>query len=108
MSTFDERKKAHENKFVHDMELEFKIRSRRNKLFGKWVAEKMHLSESDVELYALNMLEVGIDDSDSAKVLEKAMADLEASGVAVEEKELLSQLEKLSMQVRDELGIASQ
>ena len=107
MSTFDERKKAHENKFAHDMESEFKIRAKRNKLIGQWAAEKMHLSESDVEAYAFSLLELGLDDPKDTKVFEKVMSDLEIAGVSVEEKELLSVAEKFSVQVRGELGIAS-
>ena len=34
MSTFDDRKKGFENKFVHDEEKEFKISARKNKYLG--------------------------------------------------------------------------
>ena len=36
MSNFDEREKGFEAKFKHDQDLEFKIRSKRNKLIGLW------------------------------------------------------------------------
>ena len=39
MTTFDERERGEETKFKHDLELGFKIRNRRNKLFGLWVAQ---------------------------------------------------------------------
>ena len=41
MSSFDDRKKSFENKFANDQELQFKIKGRRNKYFGQWVADKL-------------------------------------------------------------------
>ena len=41
MSSFDDRKKSFEKKFVTDQELQFKITGRRNKYFGQWAAEKL-------------------------------------------------------------------
>ena len=39
MSYIDEREKGFEAKFKLDQEIEFKIRSYRNKLLGLWAAE---------------------------------------------------------------------
>ena len=39
MTTFDDRERGEETKFKHDLELGFKIRNRRNKLFGLWIAQ---------------------------------------------------------------------
>ena len=52
MTTFDEREKAFENKFEHDMELQFKARARRNKMLGLWAAGLMGKSGADAEAYA--------------------------------------------------------
>ena len=41
MTTFDDRERGEETKFKHDLELGFKIRNRRNKLFGLWVAQDL-------------------------------------------------------------------
>ena len=43
MSQFDDRKKAAENKFSHDKELEFKATARRNKLLGQWAKRLTHM-----------------------------------------------------------------
>ena len=40
MTTFDDRERGEESKFKHDLELGFKIRNRRNKLFGLWIAQE--------------------------------------------------------------------
>ena len=41
MSTFEDRKKGFENKFVHDEEKEFKISARKNKYLGEWASKIM-------------------------------------------------------------------
>ena len=41
MNTFDDRKKGFEAKYQQDQEMQFKLRSVRNKLVGKWAASLM-------------------------------------------------------------------
>ena len=41
MTTFDDREKGFESKFAHDAELVFKVRARRNRLFGEWLATEL-------------------------------------------------------------------
>ena len=44
MTSFDDRQRAYEKKFALDEELRFKATARRNKLLGRWAAEKIGLS----------------------------------------------------------------
>jgi len=39
MTTFDDSENAHENKFPHDAELQFKADARCNKMLGVWAAD---------------------------------------------------------------------
>ena len=41
MSSFDEREKSFEKKFVRDEELQFKVNAKRNKYLGEWAADKL-------------------------------------------------------------------
>ena len=52
MSQFDDRKKAAENKFSIDKELEFKATARRNKLLGQWAAGLMGMEGEAIDAYA--------------------------------------------------------
>ncbi|KAK0329152.1 hypothetical protein LTR94_037929, partial [Friedmanniomyces endolithicus] len=52
MTTFDDREKAFEAKFVLDQEQEFKAAARRNKMLGLWAADKMGLSPESADQYA--------------------------------------------------------
>ena len=67
MSSFDDRKKGFESKFVHDEETLFKINAKRNKLLGEWIADRLKKTDKDKEDYILeviksDMLEPGDDD----------------------------------------------
>ena len=41
MTSFDERQKSFEKKFVMDAELQFKVSAKRNRYLAEWVAIKM-------------------------------------------------------------------
>ena len=57
MTTFDDRERGEETKFKHDLELGFKIRNRRNKLFGLWVAQTyLGLSGDEAGRYAKDVV----------------------------------------------------
>ena len=51
MSSFDDRKKGFEKKFVHDEEMQFKVNAKRNKYLGEWVAEKLGKKDQNKEIY---------------------------------------------------------
>ena len=50
-SSFAEREEAIEKKFQHDNEKEFKIKARRNRLFGYWAGSEIGLTGADLESY---------------------------------------------------------
>ena len=57
MTTFDDRERGEETKFKHDLELGFKIRNRRNKLFGLWIAQTyLGLSGDEAVAYAKDVV----------------------------------------------------
>jgi hypothetical protein len=49
MDSFDRRKEGFERKFAHDEELKFKATARRNRLLGRWAAEKLGLTGAEAE-----------------------------------------------------------
>ena len=46
MTTFDERERSYEKKFMMDEELKFKAESRRNRFLGQWAAAQLGLTGS--------------------------------------------------------------
>ena len=77
MNKFDEREKSFEKKFAKDEELQFKIKSKRNKYLADWVSEKIKKNEEEKSNY---FQEAGDED-----VFRKIKADLKDQNVSDED-----------------------
>jgi len=82
MSNMDDRQKAFENRFKMDEELRFKVQSRATKLFGRWAAAKLGITDKDaVEKYADEVLDADFDEPGIQDVLRKVKKDFDAKGI---------------------------
>ena len=97
-TAFAERERQEEAKFKHDQELEFRVHSRRDKLLGLWVAEKLGYSQELAEAYAMEVVrsEFGAHDA----MLEKVGEDLRSNGVEVSDTQLQTELKRLEQIAR--------
>ena len=95
MSQFDDRKKAAENKFSIDKELEFKATARRNKLLGQWAAGLMGFEGEAVDAYAREVIESDFEEAGDDDVYRKVKADLDTKGVDQSEHQVRKQMEDL-------------
>ena len=100
MTTFDEREQSFEKKFKHDQELRFKANARRNKLFGLWAAERMGLKGAEAEMYAKAVVEA---DVGGAGARDKALKDVAAKGVAVDETEAQREYDRLLTVAKEQI-----
>ena len=80
MSSFDDRKKGFESKFAHDEETLFKISSKRNKLLGEWVADKLNKTDKDKENYILEVIKSDLAEPGDEDVFKKVKNDLSLGG----------------------------
>ena len=103
MSSFDDREKAHEAKYAHDEELNFKINARRNRLLGEWVAGHLGLAGADVEAYAKQVVIADFEKPGDEDVFEKVWADLQEKGIDVSEHRVRKQMEDLMDTARDQV-----
>lgn len=97
MTSFEDREKAYEKKFVHDEEKVFKIHARRRKFLGLWAGEQMHLPEEEDLAYALEVVKFGVGARTAAEVAEKVHSDLQNAGIEIE----LSEVEEKMVQLTD-------
>ena len=95
MTTFDKREKGFEAKFQHDQETQFKVIARRNKLLGLWAAEKLGLEGEDADSYAKEVVVADFEKPGDDDVVEKVMGDFSNKNVAVSEKDLRKEMERL-------------
>lgn len=80
--SLEDRQRSEEARYQHDQEFAFKVRNRRNKLFGLWLAET-HLGKTgdDAAAYAKEMVMAAFERPGDNGVLDKAREDLAAAKV---------------------------
>lgn len=104
MSTFDERGRAEESKFKHDEEFKFRVRNRRNKLFGLWLAkEHLGLSGEAADAYAKDVVMADFDLPGDEDIFTKVKADLSRAGKDVSDHLLKKHLEEQENAAKDQI-----
>lgn len=100
MTTFDDRENAFENKFAHDADLQFKITARRNKLLGRWAAEKMGLTPEETDAYAISVVQADFEEAGDEDVVRKLLGDLTSAGVEVDDATIRAAIETQMIEAR--------
>jgi hypothetical protein len=76
MTTFDDRERAFENKYAHDLEMQFRANARRNRLVGHWAATLLGKTGDDAVRYALDVVKSDFQEPGHDDVVRKLMSDL--------------------------------
>jgi hypothetical protein len=104
---FQEREKGFERKFQMDQDQQFKVGTRRDKLFGQWLAGKLGLSGPTAEQYAKDVVAANFEAPGDEDMLAKVRKDLADKKVVIADTELLSKLNELNDEaVRQIMGEA--
>ena len=104
MPTFEERERSEEAKFKHDQELAFKIRNRRNKLFGLWIAREYLGLEGDEALaYAKDVVIADFEGPGDDDMMSKVKADLAARKIEVSDHLLRKHLAECEAKAREQV-----
>ena len=103
MTTFDEREKAFEHKFAHDMELQFKARARKNKMLGLWAAGLLGKTGADAEHYARDIVMADFEKPGEHDVIHTLMHDLAAAGKPHEEHTIRKQGERFLVEATQQV-----
>jgi hypothetical protein len=103
MTTFDKREEGFEKKFAHDEELRFKANARRNKLLGRWAAEKLGLAGDEAEAYAKEVVMSDFEEAGDEDVFKKVRKDFDAKGVAQSDHQIRRTMTDLMEQAIQEI-----
>ena len=95
MTTFEKREEGFEKQFAHDEDLRFKATARRNKMLGKWAAERQGLSGADAEAYAKEVVLADFEESGEEDVFRKIRADFDSKGVKLTDEDIRRQMQEL-------------
>lgn len=98
MTTFDKREEGFEKQFAHDEDLRFKATARRNKMLGKWAAEKLGLGGADADAYAKDVVMADFEEAGDDDVFRKIRKDFDAKGVKLSDEEIRSQMHQFLAQ----------
>ncbi|MFW5680671.1 MAG: DUF1476 domain-containing protein [Pseudomonadota bacterium] len=103
MTTFDGRLQGELARFHHDQEIGFRIRLRRDKLFGLEVAAMLGLEGAAAADYAKELVIADMSEAGDDVILRKVRADLEAKSVAVDLEGLKRDLVKLQSEAQHQV-----
>lgn len=103
MTTFDDRERAFEGKFVQDQEMTFRITARRNRLIGQWAAELMGLTPEETDAYAKAVVQAEFEEAGDEDVIRKLFGDLVSAGIDVDEGRIRTTLSDLEVEARRQL-----
>ena len=95
MSSFDEREKSFEKKFVHDEELQFKVNAKRNKYLGEWAAEKLGKLDINKEAYIQEVIKSDFSEPGDEDVFRKIQSDFKKASISISDSEIREQMNSL-------------
>ena len=93
MTDFSDRQKGEERKYAMDEETAFRVAARRNRLFGRWAAEKMGLTPEETDAYAKEVVQADFEEAGDEDVIRKVLGDLTAAGIETSDTEIRQTLE---------------
>ena len=103
MTDFHDRERGEERKFAMDEETTFRVAARRNRLLGRWAAEKMGLTPEETDAYAKAVVQADFEEAGDQDVIRKLISDLTAAGVQVDESEVRRAIEDQTIEARRQL-----
>ena len=92
MTTFDDRERGYESKFVLDQDQEFKAVSRRNRLLGMWAGELLGKTGEALTEYAREVVRSDFEHPGEDDVARKVEADLAGRPEAAQVRSKMSEL----------------
>lgn len=95
MTTFNKREDTFEKKFALDEELKFKATARRNKLLGRWAAEKLGLTGAAAEAYAKEVVTADFEEAGDDDVFRKVRKDFDAKSVNQSDHQIRRTMQEL-------------
>ncbi|TVQ29404.1 MAG: DUF1476 domain-containing protein [Geminicoccaceae bacterium] len=103
MTGFEDRLQGELARFHHDQEVAFRIRLRRDKLFGLKIAKLLGLGDAEAADYAKEIVVVDMSEAGDDVILRKVTSDLEAKGLPVDLEGLKRDLTKLQKEAHDQV-----
>ena len=98
-----DRQNVFEAKFKMDQETEFKVNSRRNKLLGLWLAEKLGLPESQHDSYAQEVILADLEEPGVEDIIRKVRKDIEQHKANITDSDIRLKLDEFHKDAIDQI-----
>tara|TARA_Y100001970_G_C14246009_1_gene868252 strand:- start:3549 stop:3869 length:321 start_codon:yes stop_codon:yes gene_type:complete len=106
MNSLDDRKKGFEAKYLKDQELEFKIRSLRNKYVGEWAASV--INPENIEAYIKEVRISDLEKPGDDDLIEKLLEDFKSKNLSIDKNEIIKKIEESEMMAIQEFQKSDQ
>ncbi|KHL25560.1 aldolase [Croceibacterium mercuriale] len=103
MTDPDDRQHGKDAQFAFDGEIAFRIAARRNRLLGRWAAERMQLTQEETDAYAREIIHAEFEEGGDEAVIRKLLGDLTGAGVETDEAALRTALDEQNIVARRQL-----
>ena len=100
MSSFDERKKGFEKKFVHDEELQFKISARKNKYLGEWASKILSYKDEKEKEYIQSVIKADFAEAGDDDVFRKLKEDWKDYNIS--DEQIRSKMDELNEKAKSD------
>ena len=104
MTTFDDREKGFEGKFIHDEKLDFAVEARLSKLYGLWAAEKLGIAGAEAEVYAGTVVSANLEEPGFDDILRKVRADFDEKGLDISDNIMQTELDVCLKEAKKQLS----
>ena len=103
MTSFDDRERGFEAQYARDEEMAFRVTARRNRLVGRWAAERMGLTPEETDAYCKSVVQADFEEAGDEDVVRKLVGDLTAAGAAIDEAAVRRALDESMVEARRQL-----
>ena len=100
MSSFNEREKSFEKKFVHDEELQFKVSARKNKYLGQWASQILGYDQEKEKEYIQAVIKSDFEEAGDEDVFRKLKSDLADHNIS--DEEIRKKMDELNEKAKSE------
>jgi len=101
--SFKSREDSHETHYAHDEDVKFRVRARRDKLFGRWVAEQLGNTGDEAERYARELVHIDLEHPGDDEMLGKVRTDLANAGTGISDALIERRLEEYTGRAREQI-----
>ena len=100
MTTFDERERGFEAKFVLDETQRFQAQARRDRMLGEWLGAQLGLSGVELETYARSVLKADLAHPGDDDIVAALVADATSHNLAVTEADIREKMSEFHAQAQ--------